>query len=214
MLLAPHKTGTRPRRDLHPARVAIFLALLGAHGLAVLYFASLRGPVPDSADDGFATTVFFLEDKPKRHAPQVTILPARSAFAPNPADRMPQRPLPPETPVQSEQETTAPTTIDWAKEAERVAAERIEADEALRRKASRLSAGEGTSVGAGPALPAHRQFGWDYARTHRVESLPEGGLIVNLNDRCSLVFRFPMLLGSCKIGKIESRADLFAHMRE
>jgi hypothetical protein len=181
---------------MHPLRVAIFLALLGAHVLGVLYFASLRGPVADSTDTGIATSVFFLEDNVQRHATHVTKLRARSPLAPTPPDRMPQGPLVPETPLQSEQESTAPAVIDWAKEAERVAAD------------------PGLNIGALPPPAARQRFGWDYARTHRVESLPDGGLLVNLSDRCSLIIRFPMLLGGCKIGRIESRADLFAHMGE
>jgi hypothetical protein len=104
--------------------------------------------------------------------------------------------LPPETPVQSGPETTAPVAIDWAKEAERVAAD------------------PGLNVGAEPAPAARQQFGWDYAQTHRIEPLQDGGLLVNLTDRCSIIVRFPMILGGCKIGRIEARADLFAHMRE
>jgi len=180
-------------------RLAIFLTLLAAHVLGVLYFASLRTPVPASSDNGFATTVFFLANTAQRHVTQVTKLRPRSSFAPPRTERMPQRSSPPETPVLSEQETTAPVAVDWAKEAERVAADR--------------TAGEGTNIGAEPAPAAARQqFGWDYARTHRLESLPDGGLLVNLSDRCSIVFKFPMLLGGCRIGKIESRGDLFAHM--
>jgi hypothetical protein len=197
MLLAPHKAATRPHRQLHPVRLAIVLTLLAAHVLGVLYFASLRTPVPDSSDYGFATTVFFLENSAQPHATRVTKLPPRSSFAPPRTDRLPQRPSPPETPAQSARESTAPVAIDWAKEAERVAAD------------------PGLIVGAEPAPAAARQqFGWDYAHTHRVEPLPDGGLMVNLSDRCSIIVRFPMLLGGCKLGRLESRADLFAHMHE
>jgi hypothetical protein len=205
MHLAPHKAGTRLRRELRPVRVAIFLILFGAHVLVVLYFASLRGPVPDSSDNGFATTMFFLEDKARRATTAVTKLPARAALAPTPGARIAQRALPPETPERSAQETTAPITIDWAKEAERVAADQaarqVEADAQARRR-------------AGPAPPARQPFRWDYAHTHRVESLPGGGLIVNVSDRCALVLKLPMLFAGCKIGKIESHGDLFAHMNE
>lgn len=181
---------------MRPVRIAIFLALLGAHVLGVLYFASLRRPVAVGSANGFATTVFFLQDQPQHHATQVRKLAARAPFGSTPADTRPQRPLAPEAPAQSAQETTAPVAIDWAKEAERVAAD------------------PGLNIGAEPAPAARQQFVWDYAQTHRVEPLPDGGLIVNLSDRCSLIVRFPVLLGGCKIGKIDSRADLFAHMRE
>ncbi|HEY6458138.1 MAG TPA: hypothetical protein VIY90_22915 [Steroidobacteraceae bacterium] len=193
-------------------RIAIFFVLLGAHMLGVLYFASLRGPAPERSDNGFATTVFFVQDRPQRPATEVTKLTAPSPRAPTSAQSMPRRPTPPQTPVPPAPETTAPITIDWAQEAERVAADRIEADAQARRRASRLSAGEAPNSGARPA--PRPQFGWDYAHTHRFESLPGGGLVVNLSDRCALVFAFPVFMGGCKIGKIEARADLFTHMHD
>jgi hypothetical protein len=194
MPLAPHKTGTRSHWQSRPARGAIFLTLLAVHLLGVLYFARLRGPDRESSDEGIATTAFFPEDPAQRHAIHVTKLPPRSSLAPTRTDRLPQRSLLPETPAQSQLETKAPVAIDWAKEAERVAAD------------PRLI------VGAAPAPAAREPFAWDYAHTHRLESLPDGGLLVNLSDRCSIVIKFPMLLGGCRIGKIESRGDLFAHM--
>jgi hypothetical protein len=181
---------------MHPVRVAIFLALLGAHVLGILYFASLRGRVPDSFDNGFATAVFFVEDKNRRLATQVRKLPVRMPPTPTPVAATSQRPLAPAPPVGSRGESTAPIAIDWAKEAQRVAAD------------------PGLNVGATPAPATRQQFGWDYAHTHRLALLPEGGLIANLSDRCSIVFKFPLLLGGCKIGKIEARGDLFAHMHE
>jgi hypothetical protein len=177
-------------------RVAIFLTLLGAHVLGIFYIASLRSPTADSSDNGFATTVFFLDDKVQRRATRITKIPGRPPFALTPPDTRSLHSRAPDTPAPSEQDPSAPVAIDWAKEAERVAAD------------------PGLNVGAAPAPVARQQFAWDYARTHRVESLPDGGLLVNLSDRCSLIIRFPMLLGGCKIGKIEGRADLFAHMGE
>lgn len=64
-----------------------------------------------------------------------------------------------------------------------------------------------------PALPKPPEFGWSHARTHRVESLPGGGLMVNVNDRCVvLVVPFPFLF--CGIGKKEADGDLFKHLRD
>jgi hypothetical protein len=56
-------------------------------------------------------------------------------------------------------------------------------------------------------------FGWSHAQTHRVESLPDGGIVINLNDNCVLVlnpFPFPM----CSPFKKKAKGDLFEHMRE
>lgn len=56
------------------------------------------------------------------------------------------------------------------------------------------------------------EFGWDYASTHRLEALPQGGMLINLNDHCALVlygFLFPV----CRIGRIPANGHLFDHMR-
>lgn len=55
------------------------------------------------------------------------------------------------------------------------------------------------------------QFAWDYAATHRVESLPQGGLLINLSDNCVLLL-FPLPLVGCGIGKRPANSDLFKHM--
>jgi hypothetical protein len=116
-------------------------------------------------------------------------------------------------PFSSPPEATAPLAIDWAKEAERAAADRIEADEEVRRGSSARPPDGGQNVGiAGGGAPSV-QFGWDYAHIHRFEALPEGGSILNLNDRCSIIIKLPLfVLGGCKIGKIEARGDLFSRM--
>jgi hypothetical protein len=63
-----------------------------------------------------------------------------------------------------------------------------------------------------PSAPAKAsQFGWDYAATHRVEAIPEGGLLVHLDDRCVLVL-FPLPFIGCGIGEKEPNGDLFKSM--
>jgi hypothetical protein len=57
------------------------------------------------------------------------------------------------------------------------------------------------------------EFGWDYAATHRVESLPQGGLLVNLNDRCVLLLA-PLPFAFCGIGTKKANGELFEHMRD
>jgi hypothetical protein len=57
------------------------------------------------------------------------------------------------------------------------------------------------------------QFGWDHTATLRVESLPDGGLLVHLNDNCVLVL-FPFPFAGCGIGKKKANGDLFEHMHE
>lgn len=57
------------------------------------------------------------------------------------------------------------------------------------------------------------QFAWDYAATHRVETLPQGGVLIHINDNCVLLI-FPLPLFGCGIGKHPANGDLFEHMRE
>ncbi len=62
--------------------------------------------------------------------------------------------------------------------------------------------------------PAAPKFGWDYASTHRLEGLPRGGILINLNDHCALVFYGLMLFPGCRIGRIAVNGHLFDHMRD
>lgn len=55
------------------------------------------------------------------------------------------------------------------------------------------------------------QFGWDYAATHRVQPIEGGGILVNLNDNCVLVF-VPLPFVFCKPGHKPTNGDLFEHM--
>ncbi|HEX3836036.1 MAG TPA: hypothetical protein VHW25_03660 [Steroidobacteraceae bacterium] len=179
--------------------------MLGVHGLAALYIATRREALPDNGDDGFSTTVFFFENTLPRNAIQVTKARIR------PRVRSP-------LPVSAAAASAAPAVrsavaIDWAKEAERAAADSIEAAARTRRNAFGPSAAR-PHVSVAEPYATRRQFNWDYASTHRFVALPQGGTLINITDRCSLFFSLPILMGSCRIGKIESRADLFTHMRD
>jgi hypothetical protein len=46
-----------------------------------------------------------------------------------------------------------------------------------------------------------------------VESLPQGGLLVHVNDNCVLLL-FPLPFVGCAIGKIKTNGNLFEHMRD
>jgi hypothetical protein len=95
--------------------------------------------------------------------------------------------------------------IDWRAAAE-IAANGI----------TSLDGTEPKSFGAPPRAPVEprdrKPFGWDRSRTNRVESMPSGGLVINLNDHCALVIA-PILFGGCSLGKIEARGDLFDEMK-
>jgi hypothetical protein len=103
-------------------------------------------------------------------------------------------------------QTPAPASrVDWRAAAE-IAANGI----------TSLDGTEPKSFGAPPRAPVEprdrKPFGWDRSRTNRVESMPSGGLVINLNDHCALVIA-PILFGGCSLGKIEARGDLFDEMK-
>jgi hypothetical protein len=65
-----------------------------------------------------------------------------------------------------------------------------------------------------PATPTKPpQFAWDYAATHRIEAIPEGGMLIHLGDSCVLVL-FPLPFVGCGIGKPRANGDLFGHMHD
>ncbi len=110
--------------------------------------------------------------------------------------------------------STPPVFIDWAKEAEIAADDRLRLDAEAERQAASLSQWR-LHVMPAPRSPATSGFAWDYSQTHRLESSAQG-LVVNLNDRCSLTISlyFMAVMGGCKLGKLPVHGDLFLHMKD
>jgi hypothetical protein len=110
-------------------------------------------------------------------------------------------------PAEVEPEAITPAAApDWRQEAEIAAGHQLEAGERDRERPSPLAPHEFPE-----APPPAREFQWDYAATHRVEGLPEGGFLININDRCVVVV-LVMMMPLCRVGKIPARGDLFQHL--
>jgi hypothetical protein len=62
-----------------------------------------------------------------------------------------------------------------------------------------------------PAKPP--QFAWNYAATHRVEALPQSGMLIHLGDNCVLAL-LPLPIVACAIGKQPANGDLFNNMHQ
>jgi hypothetical protein len=97
--------------------------------------------------------------------------------------------------------------VDWAAELDRVARDSATAE------ASRKPLNFGFPLVSAESSSKAPEFGWSYAPTHRVESLRGGGLLVNLNDNCVLVF-MPLPLFACALGKKPANGDLFKQLRD
>jgi len=65
------------------------------------------------------------------------------------------------------------------------------------------------------SAPARKPaLAWNHARTHRVEALPGGVTVFNLNDHCAVALLWVVPFFACTLDKIPPRGDLLDHMRE
>lgn len=96
---------------------------------------------------------------------------------------------------------------DWSQELQLAAKDAV-AKELEKKK---HEADFGHVFAAQPKKP--EQFAWNYAATHRVEALPQGGLAIHINDNCVLLI-FPLPFVGCAIGKKPANGDLFESMHE
>jgi hypothetical protein len=96
---------------------------------------------------------------------------------------------------------------DWTQELERAAKDTVDKEWAQKRH-------ELDFAHAFQMQPKKTQgFAWDYAATHRVETIPEGGMLIHLSDNCVLVL-MPLPIVGCGIGKRPANGALFEHVHE
>ena len=127
-----------------------------------------------------------------------------SSIAPLTREQLPAAPLPETAPPRlmatPEQEASRGPGVDWTRAAEEAARER-----ALETEAHRDHRND-----RGPSKP-QPEFGWDRSRTHPVEPIDGGGILVRISDRCAIVITL-LAMPACQIGKKPARGDLFGHM--
>jgi hypothetical protein len=189
---------------------ATAMALVGALH-AVIFMLLLRAGdarPPVIPDDPAESTLVFFDMPAHEPSPEAS----RARIAPNHALRNHAIVSAASTPPRpSSPDSAAPAAVDWAKEAGVAEEHQIENEEAARHTWSALAPDRYRPERSPPAAPP---FGWDYAATHRIQSNPGGGLVINISDRCAIAIILPVVLGGCKIGRIEARGDLFAHMHD
>jgi hypothetical protein len=202
-------------------RVATILVVLIIHVALFILFATLRTPLPRPDEQEAPSMAFFLPpdevDTTAKGAPQSPpaaqvahpTSPQRAAAAAAKSPGEIVRPQPP----QPSNSITVPPAPDWRHEMQIAANNEIEAEERKRHKPSPLAPHDFSRVKPGSTDYSKSQFGWSHAATHRVEEIPTGGLLININDRCFIawvIFPFPL----CKVGKMPARGDLFQHMKD
>jgi hypothetical protein len=125
---------------------------------------------------------------------------ARKRVNPSPASRA-------QAPTAADEDNSIHPAPDWSEELKQAA--RNASDDKLAQKRHDYDFAH-----AFPIAPQNAPgIAWDYAATHRVESIPGGGVLVHLSDNCVLVL-FPFPFVGCGIGKQPANGDLFEHMQD
>ena len=198
---------------IRPSRVIALTAILLAH-LSILRLLRLIEIRPGGSAESEPAMVLLL-------LPALRTVPPRTQTVRRHDLPSAQPPVVPElslpasiaaTPQTRPEAAEPPALIDWATEAAIVAKARLGDAAKAAEQAEALSSWR-AHVLPGPPQPGP-QFRWDYASTHRIEAAARGGIVVNITDRCAIVFTGLFLLGGCRIGHQEVHGDLFEHMRD
>ena len=199
-------------------RVGVLIVVVVAHvGLMLLLFSSARSVYRKTEQEEQTMTVVFLAETPSESQSNLTPETVRRRPDTPPTRAETHAEISTLTPSDSiaiitstEVEAPPPPTIDWAEEAKLAASRQIDSLEQSRNR------------GAGNAVPRINletrprpkpEFGWSRAQPGKVESLPEGGMLIWINERCALVINGG-LLPICKLRKTPARSDLFEHMHD
>jgi hypothetical protein len=186
-------------------QLSIIAAVAALHIAAVWVLLSATQPLvmrslPQSLQMVFiAPTISAPEGSARKQLPR-----SPRSLQPNPTPSIPVEPYP-APPGDVANPSHAP--IDWAGELDRAARDAAAAE------ASRKPRDFGFSHATTAPSSKPPEFGWSYAPTHRVESLPGGGLLINVNDNCVIVLA-PLPLFVCAPGKKPANGDLFKHMHD
>jgi hypothetical protein len=177
--------------------------VLGLH-LTVVWLLLATSHVVSGPTDSHGLEIVFIARAPVSLESNLTRRVLENA-SPRRRDAANSLPMPDVVSKQDENNAIHPPP-DWAGELSRAA--RDAASDELTRRTRDFGFPHPSSA---PAKAP--QFGWDYVATHRVESIPEGGLLLHLNENCVLVL-LPLPFVGCGIGRKPANGDLFEHMQD
>jgi hypothetical protein len=186
-------------------QLSIIAAVVALHIAAVWVRLSATQPMvmrslPQSLQLVFIAPTISAPESPARKRPPRS----PRSLQPNPTPSTPVEPHPAPPGVVANPNHPP---IDWAGELDRAARDAAAAE------ASRKPLDFGFPHASTTPSSKTPEFGWSYAPTHRVESMPGGGLLINLNDNCVIVIS-PLPFFVCALGKKPANGDLFKHMHE
>lgn len=184
-----------------------FIAAVLAH--VVLIALLMTSPRRDRSEpiEAPRMVLVFIEPEARRVPDEPLRSSAPSLHLPAPTVPVEVPPIEPGNAITvAPEEAAPPPSIDWQQESRSAAARAAETLETERRRQGKFAPDPRF------ARPTPRpEFGWDQSKTHRIQSLPEGGTVIHLNDRCSLTLN-GFIIPMCKLGKIPARGDLFDHI--
>jgi hypothetical protein len=180
--------------------------VLGLHLIAVWLLVSSPQPSIETKS-GSLQLVWITRPVSSETAPE-RVARTEKPTSPSPRhlfDRTPK--LPSIAPRSNDEDNAIHPAPDWTEELQLVAKDAVAKELAQKRH----------ELDFAHAFPTQakksQQFAWDYAATHRIEAIPEGGLAVHINDNCVLLI-FPLPLIGCGIGKHPANGDLFEHRHD
>jgi hypothetical protein len=196
---------TRASRDAE-VRITALVVVVLLHAALIAWIATVRRTLPSVEREEKTGLVLLPARTPApSQGPEPPVREPRIL----PAPIRPSAPLPITPPTSSitPGEPLKSPSVDWHEQAQAAAARQAE-------EMNRPGAGP-RAAPSQPVIPTQPrpEFGWDHARTHRVEAIEGGGMLVWINDRCAVVITL-LAMPVCKIGTIPARGDLFDHMGE
>lgn len=195
-----------PPRLLRPTILIVVLAL---HAALLLYALRWQSRLELRTEEAL---VFLALPAQMQAAEETTTTPVpHKKPPPTPDTQLVAVPVPNEAPPPEQK----PAPIDWNAEAALTAKRQAQLATAPQpRVLDKHRGGLDFDGGLGPDPAATAEFGWDHARTHRVEALEGGGSLLWINDRCFIVMYGMIPFPMCGIGKIPVRGDLFDHLQD
>jgi len=191
-------------------RVPALAVVVGAHALALAFLLALTRthPTGRSAEESLTLIALLPATRPRSPESPGRILPglARRERDVAPPSETPALPSEPPTPE------TRSSAIDWAAEGADAAARVARGED--NSHSARAFGVPPPSAMFDPAPVRRPGLAWNHARTHRVEALPGGVTVFNLNDHCAVALLWVAPFFACTLDKIPPRGDLLDHMRE
>jgi hypothetical protein len=197
------------REDRRCMRAVTLIIVLAIHAVCLILIALSRAPARWMGQtDAPVTTLILVPEgvKPVESVPALPVV-ARAARRAAPVTAPTVSSAPERKPDSS---SITPTPVpDWRAEAGIAANNVLEAER--RKRDSVLEPHDFSGVTPGSTDTSKPEFGWNHARTHRVEGSP-GALVININERCAVTLLLIFPLPMCKVGKIPAKGNLFEHM--